>query len=66
VADTLNTANDDDDDDDTAINIIMDETDPHFDEVQELDLEDFDNTTGPASRKKFNVLMKVMKVMKKI
>lgn len=65
VADALNTADDDDDDDDTAINIIMDETDPHFDEMQELDLEDFDNTTGPASRKKFNVLMKVMKVMKK-
>jgi hypothetical protein len=43
----------------------MDETDPHFDEIQELDLDDLDNTTGSAARKKFNVLMKVMKLMKK-
>ena len=66
VADALNTSDDDDDYDDTAINIIMDKTHPHFDKIQELNLDDFDNTTGPAARKKFNVIMKVMKLMKKM
>jgi hypothetical protein len=37
--------------------------DPHWEELNDLDLNEFDQTTSDALRKKFNLLLKVRKVM---
>jgi hypothetical protein len=46
-------------DDATALQVVMSEEDAHYDEVVDLDLEDFDLMTSAVIRKKFNQLMKV-------
>jgi len=64
VADALNVSEDDDDDNCATIIVISPE-DAHYEELMDLDLDDYDATTGAAARKKFNLLMKVLKVMKR-
>ena len=61
VADALNGASEDDD---SPLKVVMSEDDPHFEEIDLLDLEEFDQTTPAAIRKKFNLLLKVRRVMK--
>ena len=51
-------------DDDSALNTVMNPLDPHWEEVIDLNLNEFDLTTSAALRKKFNLLLKVRKVMK--
>ena len=50
-------------DDDSALKTVICPLDPHWEEVIDLDLNEFDNTTAVALRKKFNLLLKVRKVM---
>jgi hypothetical protein len=50
-------------DDDSALKTVMCPLDPHWEEVIDLDLNEFDLTTSAALRKKFNLLLKVRKVM---
>jgi hypothetical protein len=62
VADALNVS---EDDNDCATNIVISPEDAHYDELMDLDLDDYDATTGASVQKKFNLLMKVLKVMKR-
>jgi hypothetical protein len=50
-------------DDDSALKTVMSPLDPHWEELNDLDLNEFDQTTSDALRKKFNLLLKVRKVM---
>jgi hypothetical protein len=63
-ADVAEALNGDAEDDDSATNIVISLEDPHYDELMDLDLDDFDITTSSVLRKKFNLLLKVRKVMK--
>jgi hypothetical protein len=56
VAESFNSL---EEDDDTALKVVMSEADPHYEEVLDLVLEDFDMMTDVVIRKKFNQLMKV-------
>jgi hypothetical protein len=56
VAETVNSL---EEGDATALQVVMSEEDAHYDEVVDLDLEDFDLMTSAVIRKKFNQLMKV-------
>ena len=62
VADVLNGASEDDD---SAQQIVLSLEDPYYDEIFLIDLDEFDNMTSAAIRKKFNMLMKVRRVMKR-
>jgi hypothetical protein len=62
VTDALNCASDDDA---TASTVILSEEDPHYEEVMELDLNDYDLMTSAVVRKKFNLLMKIRKIIRK-
>jgi len=62
VAEALNGACEDDD---SAETIVLSEEDPHYEELLDLDLTDYDILTASVIRKKFNMLMKVRKVMQK-
>lgn len=62
VADAYNGASEDDD---SALQVIIPEEDPHYNEISLMNLEEFDIMTSNCIRKKFNALMKVRKVMKK-
>ena len=54
--DTLNGA---EEDDATAFNVFLNKEDPHYDEVMEVDLTDYDCTTEGVCKKKFNLLLKM-------
>jgi hypothetical protein len=62
VAEALNGSSEDDN---SALEVVLSEEDPHYGEIMQLDLEDFDIMTSSAIRKKFNMLLKVRKVMEK-
>jgi hypothetical protein len=62
VTEALNCASDDDA---TASTVIIAEEDPHYEEVMELDLNDYDQMTSAVVRKKFNLLMKIWKIIRK-
>ena len=62
VADAVNGVSEDDD---SPLQVVMSEEDMHRTEVLLMDLEDFDLMTSTAIRKKFNMLMKVRREMKK-
>lgn len=62
VADSLNGASEDDD---SPLKVVMREEDPHFQEVDTLDLDEFDVITPIAIRKKVNLLFKVRRAIKK-
>jgi hypothetical protein len=51
------------DDDDVALGIIIPSEDSYFEEVNSLELWDFDVMTADAIKKKVVLLMKVRKVM---
>ena len=56
VAETVNIL---EEDDSTALQVVMSEDNPYYNEVVDLDLEDFDLMTPAVIKKKFNQLMKV-------
>ena len=62
VADALNGASEDDD---SAVQVILSEDDAHRNDIMSMDLEAFDMMAPPAIRKKFNMLLKVRKEIKK-
>ena len=62
VTEALNCASDDDA---TASTVILSEEDPHYEEVMELDFNDYDLMTSAVVRKKFNLLMKIRKIIRK-
>jgi hypothetical protein len=62
VAEAVNGASEDDD---SPLRIVISDEDIHRDEIITMDLEDFDMMSSDAIRKKFNMLMKVRKEMKK-
>jgi hypothetical protein len=63
-ADVAEALNGDAEDDDSASNIVISLEDPHYYKLMDLDLDNFDVTTSSVLRKKFNLLLKVRKVMK--
>jgi hypothetical protein len=62
VADAVNGSSEDDG---SALQVIIADDDTHRSEILLMDLEDFDIMTSSAIRKKFNMLLKVRKEMKK-
>lgn len=62
VAETLNGASEDDE---SPLLIVVKPTDRHYDELMDVNLNEFDLTTGIALRKKFNLLLKVRKLILK-
>jgi hypothetical protein len=65
VAEALNGACEDDNTN-SALNIVLSVENPHYDELLDLDLTDYDLLTALVNTKKFNMLMKVRKVVQKI
>jgi hypothetical protein len=63
VAEALNGACKDDKN--RALNIVISVEDPHYEELLDLDLIDYDLLMASVIIKKFNMLMKVRKVMQK-
>lgn len=64
-ADVAEAMNDCDDDDKTAVDIVLNEEDERWEEIHLLDLNNFDNMSATAIRKKVHQLLKVRKEMKK-
>ena len=62
VADAVNGASEDND---SPLQVVISEEDCHRDEIMSFDLDDFDVMAAAAIRKKFNMLLKVRKAMKK-
>jgi hypothetical protein len=56
--------NGDSEDDDSPLNTIIEADSPHYSKVMEVNLCQFDIMDSGAIRKKFNMLMKVPKIMK--
>jgi hypothetical protein len=63
--DVLEAMNGSDDDDSSALQVVVEEDDDHRDEIESIDLQDFDLMTSDAIKKKVNQLLKVRKEMKK-
>jgi hypothetical protein len=62
VAETMNGA---EEDDNSPYTVVLNEDDPHYDEVMELDLSDYDFMTTSVIKKKFNHLMKMKRILDK-
>ena len=62
VADALNVVSEDDD---SALQLVISEDDLQYEELLLVDLEEYDLMTSDAIRKKFNMLLKVRRIMKK-
>lgn len=63
-ADVASALNGDSEDDDSPLSLVISPHDRHYDEMMDLDLHEFDMVTASVVRKKFNMLLKVRKVMK--
>lgn len=63
-SDVAEAINGDSSDDPSPLQTIIPPGNPHFDELNDLDLENFDNMTSEVLRKRFNLLLKVRNVMK--
>ena len=63
--DVAEALNGDSEDDQSPLQTLMSPENPHYDELMDLNLEEFDHMTSSVIRKKFNLLLKVRKVMQR-